>query len=394
MPEAWRTMDLGDVATVVAGQSPPSATVNASGDGTPFAQGSGEFGTHSPTLLAWTTSGAKLAEEGDLLMSVRAPVGALNRAPCRMAIGRGLCAIRGGEDVTTAYLAIALEYLSSELDRRSSGGMFASISTRAVRSLPIPVPPLDEQLRMVDLVGALESVAGAAARQEAAAVTAYRAVANAALSGAADWVPLGDICDVTIGRQRNPTHASGPHQTAYLRSANVKDGYLDTDDVLTMSFDPKELPTYQLAAGDVMVTEGCGSPDQLGASAIWNDDIPGVVCFQNTLLRLRATEGVTAAKFLFHLARYLQRSGGWVSIASGTNILHIGAGRAREVAVPHLSLAKQQEIADTLDALEDVRAAASDVVFHARRLRAAVVHDLLGQRHAIPVSYDRLFLVA
>ena len=73
----------------------------------------------------------------------------------------------------------------------------------------------------------------------------------------------------------------------YLRAANVKDGQLDLTDVKTMDFNPSEQRTFSLMPGDVLVSEGSGSLGTVGASAVWNAEIDGVVCFQNTLLRLR-----------------------------------------------------------------------------------------------------------
>ena len=74
----------------------------------------------------------------------------------------------------------------------------------------------------------------------------------------------------------------------YLRAANVKDGSLDLSDVKEMDFNPAEQVTYALRPGDVLVTEGAGSLAAVGASAVWDGELDGIVCFQNTLLRLRA----------------------------------------------------------------------------------------------------------
>jgi len=108
---------------------------------------------------------------------------------------------------------------------------------------------------------------------------------------------LGEAVDVTMGRQRSPKHAVGEHIVPYLRAANVKDGRLQLDSVFEMNFSPAEQATFSLRPGDVLVTEGCGSIGQLGAAARWDGEIGGTVCFQNTLLRLRAVQGVTDPGF-------------------------------------------------------------------------------------------------
>ncbi|MGH2443030.1 MAG: restriction endonuclease subunit S [Chloroflexota bacterium] len=165
---------------------------------------------------------------------------------------------------------------------------------------------------------------------------------------------LRDLCEVTIGRQRSPKHATGTHMVRYLRSANVKDGRLDLSDVLEMNFTPSEQRTYALQSGDVLVTEGCGSPRELGASAQWRGYSHNVVCFQNTLLRLRSRPGSSDGGYLAHLARWCQRTGLWLEASSGVSILHIGHNRAERIQVPQPPLPTQCKIGAILLAYDDL----------------------------------------
>lgn len=162
------------------------------------------------------------------------------------------------------------------------------------------------------------------------------------------------MCQVTIGRQRSPKHARGEHMVPYLRAANVKDGYLVLSDVLEMNFTPAEQETYRLLSGDVLVTEGCGSPAELGASAPWLGDSESVVCYQNTLLRLRAVEGSSDSGYLAHLARWCHHTGRWLEVSSGASILHIGHRRAQEVTVPCPPIPIQRKISTVLSAYDDL----------------------------------------
>jgi type I restriction enzyme S subunit len=202
-------------------------------------------------------------------------------------------------------------------------------------------------------------------------------------------VPLGDAVEVRMGRQRAPRFAGGPDVVPYLRAANVKDGWLELHDVLEMNFAPTEQVAYALSPGDVLVTEGCGSLAQLGASARWDGQLPGVVCFQNTLIRLRAKAGVTMAAYVHHLARYAHSAGWWASIASGTNIFHIGATRADRLPVPLPSTDAQASVAETLDAIDGLTAAANAEVAALARFRSAMLVALLNGSLSIPASYDR-----
>jgi type I restriction enzyme S subunit len=137
-----------------------------------------------------------------------------------------------------------------------------------------------------------------------------------------------------------------------LRAANAKDGYLDLTDVLVMNFTPAEQMTFALEPGDILVTEGCGSLSQIGANAVWNTDLPGTVCFQNTLLRLRAIPGKTTPSFLRHWARFAFSSGLFARVATGTNVFHIGSTRAKQIRVSCPNMETQANITETLDACE------------------------------------------
>ncbi len=94
MPQGWKMGKLGDVAEITMGQSPDGKSLNENGEGITFFQGRAEFGNRYPTKRLSTTEPKRMAQEGDVLLSVRAPVGDLNIALENCCIGRGLAAIR------------------------------------------------------------------------------------------------------------------------------------------------------------------------------------------------------------------------------------------------------------------------------------------------------------
>lgn len=147
---------------------------------------------------------------------------------------------------------------------------------------------------------------------------------------------------------RSPDRAEGPNMIPYLRAANVKDGSLDLSDVKSMDFNASEQVTYALRVGDVLMTEGAGSLAAVGASAVWSGEIEGVVCFQNTLLRLRP-RGDTDARYLMWWARHAYGSGLLASVAQGANIYHLGADNVRILPASIPGPRLQRAIADYLD---------------------------------------------
>lgn len=180
---------------------------------------------------------------------------------------------------------------------------------------------------------------------------------------------LSQAAEVRLGRQRAPQYEQGDHVVPYLRSANVVDGKLDLSDVKTMNFTPAEQEVFGLADGDVLVTEGSGSLDTVGTSAVWRGDLPGTVCFQNTLLRLRPRVGVTDGRYLSWWVRHAHASRQMAAVASGANIQHIGADGLKRLSLVLPSLEEQRRIADFLDD----RVARIDRIIGARRAQVQLV---------------------
>ncbi|MFT4087673.1 MAG: restriction endonuclease subunit S [Gordonia sp. (in: high G+C Gram-positive bacteria)] len=116
-----------------------------------------------------------------------------------------------------------------------------------------------------------------------------------------------------------------------------------------MNFTPVEQSIFEVRAGDVLMTEGSGSRDTVGTSAVWRDEIPSPICFQNTLLRLRPRAGVSDGRFLAWWGRHARGSGQIAAVSSGANILHIGSDGLKRLQMEIPALEEQRQIADFLD---------------------------------------------
>ncbi len=149
LPAGWGRSSLSDAASVVLGQSPPGSSYNSEGVGIPFFQGKAEFGPRIATVRKWTTEPKKFARQGDVLLSVRAPVGATNFAPVDCSVGRGLAALRAERGVDQDFLFAFLRHSEIALAAMGTGTTFAAITGKQLLSFPMPVPPLPEQRRIV-----------------------------------------------------------------------------------------------------------------------------------------------------------------------------------------------------------------------------------------------------
>ena len=140
IPEGWGVKRLGDVCNILMGQSPKSEFYNDNGEGLPFHQGVTDFGELFPTDRMYCTVQNRVAEAGDILFSVRAPVGRINIANKKIVIGRGLCAIRS-KSGKQAFVFQQLKEQFKEEDTMGGGTIFKSVTKDDMNGIKFLVPP-------------------------------------------------------------------------------------------------------------------------------------------------------------------------------------------------------------------------------------------------------------
>ena len=148
---------LNDITNIIMGQSPESSSYNEDGKGLPFYQGKAEFGANYPITVKWCSRPGKIAEKGDVLISVRAPVGPTNICQERICIGRGLAAVRPLGGMQTQYLRYWLSTKQQELEAKSTGTTFKAILGETLRSLKMNLFSLPEQKRILAKIESLFS---------------------------------------------------------------------------------------------------------------------------------------------------------------------------------------------------------------------------------------------
>jgi type I restriction enzyme S subunit len=140
IPKGWEVKKLKDVCRLTMGQSPKSEFYNETGEGIAFHQGVTDFGDRFPSDRLFCTADGRIAEAGDILFSVRAPVGRLNIANKKIMLGRGLSAIRHQEN-HQAFLWEQLRDRFTELDMMGNGAIFASVTKDDMHGIELICPP-------------------------------------------------------------------------------------------------------------------------------------------------------------------------------------------------------------------------------------------------------------
>jgi len=151
-------VQLNDVAEIIMGQSPPGSTYNESGVGLPFFQGVRDFNYRHPSIRVFCSEPTRIALPGDILFSVRAPIGRVNIAEVECSIGRGLSIIRARSHADRKFIEFALRNMEQQWQVIEGGGSVFGNATRrdlATLSLPWPGNPLEREA-IGYLLGALD----------------------------------------------------------------------------------------------------------------------------------------------------------------------------------------------------------------------------------------------
>ena len=365
----WPTKPLGELSESVMGQAPPGNDCNFEGRGTPFVK-AGEFGERSPIVREWTTKPLRLAKSSDVLVCVvGATSGKLNLgADC--AIGRSVAAIRPNASLLNqGFLYAFLQGWTIRLRSGSQGSAQGVITRDMLERIPMPVPPLTEQERIVKLLDEadeLRKLRDQADRRTADLISAlFHQMFGENVKKPHDRLKLEQIAEVVSGVAKGRKfNGRQPVEVPYLRVANVQAGHLDLSEIKTIQALPEEVKELALRKGDVLLTEG-GDFDKLGRGAMLEQDLPNCI-HQNHVFRVRVEQSelnpVYFAKFLLTG----EARGYFLGCAKRTtNLASINMTQLRALPVLLPPLVLQNEFASRVS---EIRAMQAEQAASCRRL--------------------------
>ncbi|MBX2915222.1 MAG: restriction endonuclease subunit S [Cyclobacteriaceae bacterium] len=153
----WEEKRLGEVSVITMGQSPDSSSYNSEGKGLPLIQGNADISERISNPRQWTSEPTKVCDVGDLLLTVRAPVGSISKSIHKACIGRGVCAIRNNELSDINYLYQVLVDYESKWKRLEQGSTFTAVNGDDIKSIKINVPSPKEQQKIASFLTALDA---------------------------------------------------------------------------------------------------------------------------------------------------------------------------------------------------------------------------------------------
>ncbi|MCC6251792.1 MAG: restriction endonuclease subunit S [Bacteroidia bacterium] len=152
----WEMKKLGEVCEITMGQSPSSNSYNSIGNGIPLIQGNADIQNRLTNPRNWTTEKTKECNIGDLILTVRAPVGAVAKSIHNACIGRGVCSIKNNSKSNIEFIYQFLLSFESKWSNLEQGSTFAAVSGNEIKSLKIPIPSLPEQEKIANFLSAID----------------------------------------------------------------------------------------------------------------------------------------------------------------------------------------------------------------------------------------------
>lgn len=158
IPIDWNEKPLDDFLYVNMGQSPPSTTYNSEGNGLPFVQGVTEFGAKFPIIQIWCDKPQKISNKGEILFSIRAPVGELNISNQQICIGRGVASLKPKGENNLLYLFYLLHQFKNRFTPFCQGIPYDSINKPSLKQTTFPICEPKEQSLIAEIISNIENL--------------------------------------------------------------------------------------------------------------------------------------------------------------------------------------------------------------------------------------------
>ena len=385
LPKGWAQATLADLGDWSSGGTPSRSMPEYFDGDIPFVKTGDLADTWLSSVpenisqIGLQNSSAKLFPEGTLLVAMYgATIGKTARLSIEAATNQA-CAALLGNDANGDALDYVWAYLRSQLENLKAsgkGGAQPNISQTLLKSYPIPLPPLSEQQRIVRKLDTL-SARTATARTHLTAIAnlvdRYRqqlfeiafeggltedmreerdgqSTGDQILPLGWDSMTLGEISEIQGGIQVGKKRPADVElvEVPYLRVANVQRGWLNLDEIKTISVTPQEKERLLLQDGDILMNEG-GDRDKLGRGWIWRAEVAECI-HQNHVFRIRLLDTGFPSEFVSHYANAMGQRYFFDEGKQTTNLASISKTKVSSLPIPIPPVSEAVEIVRRIDA--------------------------------------------
>ena len=271
---------LKDVCSINMGQSPDSNSYNDEGIGVPFFQGNADFGKRYPVTRKWCSAPTKMAASEDILISVRAPIGAMNYAKEDCCIGRGLAALTPNKaKVSPEFIFWLLKGKNAELNSKGTGSTFKAIGRKVLEETLVPNLPLEKQLEYSEI---LERVYGViqARKEELQKLDELIKARFVEMFGdennSKNWdvVNVEEVADVQVGVVIKPSqyYTDKSEGVRAFRSLNIGAGFIKDIDWVYFTKEGHQKNSKSILKKDDLLIVRSGAP---GTACVVTEEYAG-----------------------------------------------------------------------------------------------------------------------
>jgi type I restriction enzyme, S subunit len=231
-------------------------------------------------------------KNGDYLLSLSGTIKIHKWKGVNSLLNQRIVKIEINKDVNDRYFFWTLSNQIQAIQKLGRNAVINNISLVDLKSVYIPLPPIDQQIRIAKIL----DTADAMCQKDKELLAAYDELLQAIfldmfgiyLSSKNNILPLSDVSEVVSGVTKGKDYSGKTTiNLPYMRVYNVQDGHIVLDEIKTIDVLASDLEKYRLLPGDILLTEG-GDPDKLGRGAVWKGEIENCI-HQNHIFRVRIT---------------------------------------------------------------------------------------------------------
>jgi len=363
LPEGWEWKKLDEVSYIIMGQSPPGDTYNEKGNGMPFLQGKAEFTDSCPKHVKYTTNPSKVAPEGSILISVRAPVGDVNIANLEYCIGRGLASISLKEG-NNKFLFYLLRSLKPEIESKGTGSTFKAISKSILSDLIIPLPPLEIQQKIVAILEKAEETKKLRAQADELTQKFLQSVFLEMFGDPVKNSKQFDIVQLkSVFSEKKEGTKCGPFGSALKKHEYVENGIpvWTMDNITENKFTRngclfiteekyQELKAYSVGEGDILISRA----GTVGKMCVVNSiDDPSII--STNLIRLSLNPSKIEAIYFTSLMTYFKGKMGRLKTGEDGTYTFMNTGILKDLRIPLPPFEIQRSFAKIVEQVEKTR---------------------------------------
>jgi type I restriction enzyme, S subunit len=346
------TTTLAEVCTITMGQAPTGDSYNARGEGLPLIAGAGDFKGEALAPTKFTTKPGKVSKPGDIVLSIRASIGAKVWADGEYCLGRGVAGLRPGPELDDKYLWHWLTRYERDLASKGRGATFLQVNKTDIGEMPIMVPALAEQRRIAAILDHADALRAKRRQVLTKLDELEQAIFLSMFGHDRELRSVAELCELVVDCV-NRTAPVVENVTPYkmLRTTNIRNGAVDTTNVRYV--DQAVFEKWNRRAtprrGDVILTREA----PVGEAGVLLSDDKVFLGQRLMLYRVDAAKMTPAYLAACFRSPVLQEQ--FNRLGSGSTVKHLPLPACRNFQIPVAPISDQERFSQRIASINALR---------------------------------------